>query len=412
MLFLNAIELFNDPIGSYIYMERYVNNGSPSGWHKRSTSPETNPFTGAERFELLEFDDSDIETTIFGDNELLRRSVNYAHPDSLHSSVLSAGNRPICPSQILVSPTSGARTMLIRNGDYSNKGYLKLTYDISRIGRVDRQLTKKHCLACLEASKTLKEAIDNNKIFSRFGIQLETSAKVSVISFEDHIYEWGTVFREYNSYPYKNSNSILIPGFSLFGNDIHSPSGQHLISQFIRKSGISPEEYLVDILLLIVDSYWQVVLSCGFNLELHGQNCLFELNDNYTISRIIARDMDSIDRDIPLQKELGLKSDWKCYPVMCFDENIYYYNIRASYMYDFKLGEYLLSPLINTVCLDFNLKPSIFAEHIKNHVRKEYLSQLPKQYFPEDNCWYMCDNTERQPGQRRKYYANENPKYR
>lgn len=394
-------------------MERYVNSGSPSGWHKRSTSPVTNPFTGLDSFNALEFDDSDIETIVYGNNAIFQKKVNYAHPDSKNSQILISSGRNIINSNIIVTPTSGARTMLIRNGEQKESGYLKLTYDIARIGRVDRQLTKKHCLACLEASSTIKKAVDNKEITSNFGIQLESSAKVSMIPYKDTVYEWGVVYREFSPYPYSNITTILVPGFSLLGTDYKSPSDKRLISQFIEKSGITPVEYLKELLLMIVDSYWQVVLSCGFHMEWHSQNCLFELADNFKLLRVITRYMDSVDRDIPLQKYLNVKYNWECFPVMCFDENIYYYKIRPSYMYDFKLGEYLLTPLINAVCEDFNLNPNSFFNLVKEYVRNTYFSKLPTWYFPEDNCWYSCDNSERLPGQiKRKYYAHENPKYR
>lgn len=409
---MKANDIVIDDIESYLYMERYVNNGSPSGWHKRTTSPETSPFDGADRFPLLQFDVSDINNEVYGKCSLFAGNVNYAHPDSEVSAVLSASKRKPIPSDILVSPTSGARTMLIRNGEHANKGYLKLTYDIARIGRVDRQLTRKHCLACLEASDEIKKAIDDGRITADFGLQLEPAAKISMLIAGDKEYEWGVVYREVAPYPYLNRRVTLIPGFSLFGSDRKNPADPPVILQLIERSGISPEEYLKSLLIKIVDCYWQVVVACGLHMEWHSQNCLFEVDQNYLIHRVILRDLDSVDRDIPLQKFLKVKSLWQCYPVMCFDESIYFYKIRASYMYDFKLGEYLLTPLIDTVCSFYGLQASIFEQAVKTYVREKYLHLLPKDYFPEDGCWYNCDNSERKPGTRREYFPHENPKYR
>lgn len=75
---------------SYLHMERYVNNGSPSGWTKlRSTSEKTNPFTGDEMFSILEFKDEDLDCINIGErNSLFERGINYAHPDSLNSEIL------------------------------------------------------------------------------------------------------------------------------------------------------------------------------------------------------------------------------------------------------------------------------------------------------------------------------------
>lgn len=391
-------------------MERYVNNGSPTGWHKRTSSYATSPFTGKDSFPLLEFDDTDIETQKIGYNPLFEMGVNYAHPDSIDSKVLNSSNRILNESSLVVVPTSGARTMLIQNQD--NLGYLKLTYDIARLGRVDRHLTQKHCYASYEASETIKAALDSKKITANLGLQLETAAKISYLETETEVYDWGVVYREFDPYPYRNEKMLVVPGFSLFGSDTKHPDDKVLISQFIANSGISSSDYLINLLELIVDCYWQIVLSCGFNIECHGQNCFFEVDKNLRISRMIIRDMDSIDRDIPLERYLGIKSDWKCAPIMCLDENIYYYNIRSSYMYDFKLGEYLLSPLIECVSKQFGLNPLDFEHHVKRYVQQKYLHLLPDDYFTKDKCWYNCDNTERKPGEKRKYYAHPNPKFR
>ena len=131
---------FNNRIETYLYLERYVNNGSPSGWHnKHKTSYETNPFTGKPSFRLLKFKDNDLPSYLIGDSNPLFFEANYAHPDSLESIVLEESGRKLIETDFLTSPTSGGRTMLIR--DSNCLGYLKLTYDIGRIGRVDRQIS-------------------------------------------------------------------------------------------------------------------------------------------------------------------------------------------------------------------------------------------------------------------------------
>ena len=205
---------------------------------------------------------------------------------------------------------------------------------------------------------------------------------------------------------------LLIPGFSLFGRDIHAPDDDCILIQLIERKNADPFEYLKKLILMIIDCYWEIVLSCAFHVECHGQNCFFEMDENFEIKRFIIKDMDSVDKDIPLAKYLGLRSKWDSYPVMCFDESVYYYKIRSSYMYDFKLGEYLLSPLIDTVVNKYGINPIPLYSEVRKYVRDKYLCKLPKDYFPLDGCWYNCDNSERLPGMKRKYYPHENPKYR
>lgn len=409
---MNAKELFTNNENKFIYLERYVNDGSPSGFsHSNKTSDETNPFTGQDRFKLLSFTDNDCECVFLGNkHEIFEKGINFAHPDSINSEILKKTHRETNISDFSVSPTSGGRTMLIR--DSTIKGFLKLTYDTARIGRVDRQLTLKHCLSSLEVTDSMKNCIDENKLPPSFALMLETSAKISNLKLDNKVYEWGVIFREAKPYPYIEINTQLIPGFSLFGKDYNNPTDECLINQFIALSNTDPQEYLLKLLKMIVDCYWGVVLNCAFHLECHGQNCYFEVDDNYNINRLVIKDMDSVDKDIPLAKHFNLNDKWESYPYMCFDGGIYFYSIRPSYIYDFKVGEYLLTPIIRAVCKRFNLRDVNIEKEISKYVRENYTWQLPNWYFPPNGCWYDCDNSERKPGTKRKYFAHENPKFR
>lgn len=402
---------FQNQIETYLYLERYVNNGSPSGWHeKHKTSFDTNPFTGKTSFRLLKFEDMDLQSYLIGESNPLFSNVNYAHPDSIESRVLSQSGRSLVETEFLTSPTSGGRTMFIRDNNFP--GYLKLTYDIGRIGRVDRQISYKHCLSSYETNQTIKNAIDLGAASSGFGIQLESAAKVSVLQTDKGFYEWGVIFREFRPYPYTQNVGLLVPGFSLFGKDRFAPNDECILIQLIERKKADPYDYLRRLIMMIIDCYWEIVVSCAFHIECHGQNCFFEIDENFDIKRFIVKDMDSVDKDIPLAKYMGLRDKWDSYPVMCFDESVYYYKIRSSYMYDFKLGEYLLSPIIDTVVDKYGIDPTRLYEEVKDHVHKKYLCNLPKDYFPLDGCWYNCDNSERLPGMKRAYYSHENPKFR
>jgi len=394
-----------------MYLERYVNDGSPSGFHSRTTSGKTSPVTGEDRFPLLEFGDEDIECIHLGNKqELFAKGINYAHPDSLKSKHLEESGRTIVESNLIVSPTAGGRTMFIRSP--SVDGLLKLTYDIARIGRVDRQLTLKHCQSSLEVAKSMKDCIDQGKLPQTFSLLLEESSKVSLLRLKEQTYEWGVIYREEKPYPYTEQNTALIPGFSLFGKDMHSPTDELLINQFIELSNREPREYLVNVLKMIVDCYWSVVLSCAFHLECHAQNCLFEIDEDFNISRVVIKDMDSVDKDIPLASHFKLNDKWESYPYMCFDGSIYFYSIRPSFIYDFKVGEYLLSPIIEAVASKHGLNRAAIECEVRLYVKENYTWQLPNAYFPADGCWYDCDSTERKPGTKRKYFAHPNPKFR
>jgi hypothetical protein len=407
---MNAKELFTDKENKYIYLERYVNDGSPSGFTEiHTTSDRTNPFIGEERFPLLEFQDSDIECISFGEHELFKRDVNYAHPDSINSEILKSAGRQLKESFLIVSPASSGRTMLLRNSQF--KGYIKLTYDVNRLGRVDRQLALNNCLSGFEITEHFKKCIDE-KIFPKtFAILLESASKISKLKTSDKIYEWGVVFREAKPYPYRDENVQLIPGFSLFSKDRKNTQDECLINQFIELSNSNPQVYLVNLIKMIVDIYWSIVLNCAFTHECQAQNCLFEVDENYNIKRMVIIDMDSVDKDIPLATHLKLKDTWDS-PYGIYEINNPRYVTRSSTIYDHKLGEYLLTPLIKVVAEKYGLDILSIEKEIRNFVRLNYSKKLPTDYFPEDGYWYHKPKTERKPGEERIFIAKENPKYR
>lgn len=409
---MKAANLFRDQENTYIHLERYVNDGSPSGFTEvHTTSDRTNPFRGEDRFPLLAFADADLKVSHLGRNDtIINSDLNFVHPDSINSKVLTESGRKVFESEVVVSPTSSARTMMIR--DSESKGFIKLTYDIARLGRVDRQLSLNHCLSCIEVTETLRDRIDKKMLPETFALFSDVSARVTNLELGNEIYEWGVVFREQKPYPYSDNKVQIVPGFSLFGSDKRNPQDELLITQLVDLSGINPRNYIVDLLKMIVDAYWGVVVQCAFNLECQAQNSLFEVDEDYKIVRFVYRDMDSVDKDIPLAKHLGLKHDWESCPHSCFDESDYNYTVRSSYIYDFKVGEYLLSPLLDTVATKYRLSTQDIQTEIREHVQTNHLSKLPSSYFPEDRCWYVADNTERMPGQKRKYFAKQNPKFR
>jgi hypothetical protein len=371
----------------------------------------TSPFLGAERFPILQFNDQDVECIALGARQpLFDLGVNYAHPDSEHSPILTAAGRKLERTAFEVSPTASGRTVLVRPP--FPPSYIKLTYDTSRLGRVDRQLSLKLCQSSLEVTTTLKRCLDDGLLPRSFSLLLETSAKVSRLGTSEGIYEWGVIYREAQPYPYSDRRTQLVPGFSLFGVDRRNVDDELLINQFIELSNAKPLDYLVNLLTMIIDCYWGVVLNCAFYPETQAQNCLFQVDENFNIVRCVLIDMQSVDKDIPLARTLGLNDTWASYPEACLDESVYYYRIRSSYIYDFKVGEYLLSPIIKAVATKYHLEVAGIEREIRDYVQSRYTSKLPADFFPSDGCWYDCDATERLPGQRRQYFAHKEPKFR
>ena len=131
---------------------------------------------------------------------------------------------------------------------------------------------------------------------------------------------------------------------------------------------------------------------------MHAQNCLYEIDENYNITRLILRDMQDIAKDTLIKPndpfpymteeiekyvEILEKRNFDSYEL---PKTKYRHQRDISYYYDFKLGEYLLKPLIKTVSNHYNINKKVFYSYIKEKVNSTYTPLLPKDYFP--NEWY------------------------
>ncbi len=64
---------------------------------------------------------------------------------------------------------------------------------------------------------------------------------------------------------------------------------------------------------------------------------------------VALRDMESVDKDVPLLEALSLKDNYTITEYKFLTNEAYNYQIMHSFMYDFKLGNYLLGPLVDGV---------------------------------------------------------------
>ena len=62
-------------------------------------------------------------------------------------------------------------------------------------------------------------------------------------------------------------------------------------------------------------------------------------------------------------------------------------------MYDHKLGEYLLDPLIECAASFLHINFHDVHKKLRNYVREIYGNAI-KGFFPSDGCWYKYPNIE------------------
>lgn len=412
---MNISEILIDEEKSYIYMERYVNNGSPSGFSKNTTSEKTQPLGETKTFpvKIIRFDETirmdEIGKTRFN---ILPDRCFFCHPDNLtHEILQNIKEHWEIVGEIDVSPTASGRTVKCVG---ENKFFLKLDY-LGRLGRITRNLDVLHIQSANEVTAILKEAVLEGKMNPKFAFLLEDFGRVAHLPMEDgSTYEIGFILRDHELFAAQQSSEklFLIPAFSLFGTDMKHPGDKLIVVQLFEKQDKSINEFaFVDVLKPIIDSYFDVLLHCGLCLEAHAQNTLVAIDEHYRIRYIVARDLESVDKDLPLREFFGYSNDVilaKNYK--CLRETDYNYTIKHSFMFDFKLGNYLLDPLIETFQTNFaGFDVEETVRKIKALTRT-YIEKLPKGYYPEE--WYDYEKEIFEPDKKRPYVAHANPKYR
>lgn len=405
-------DIIKNPNESYLYLERYVNNGSPSGFSKNTTSDLTNPLNKSHSFKLpiVQFDKNILIKEI-GENRFINLPKNtiFCHPDNLKSSLMqNLKDHWNIIDEISVSPTASGRTVKCL-GD--NSFFIKLDY-YGMLGRINRNLDGIRILSAKEVSDELKLSISKIDDGETFRILTEDYGRYACLPQEDgSIYEMGFMLRDDIIYPHSNDFTSIIPCFSLFGKDVNFPEEPPILVQiFNRQKKYRDVNTFFEVLLkMIIKSYFGTLKTCGLCLEAHAQNMLIGINENYDIVCVIARDMESVDKDLTLRDKLCIERRIQSYPYKCLQNTDYNYEIKHSFMFDFKLGYYLIDPIIDCLSLISEFKIDKAVSFVKKIVNEEIIG-LPKDYFPKQ--WFNYENKIFESNKKRPYIAHDNPRYR
>ena len=150
----------------------------------------------------------------------------------------------------------------------------------------------------------------------------------------------------------------------------------------------------------------------GLLAEWHAQNVLYGFDKSWHCVATVLRDMESIERDFPLMRRAGRSTQLASYPYKCLDADSYNYQIKHSFLFDHKLGEYLLQPIIDHALRVWSMKHNMIDQTIVDVVMEE-MRRLPRDFFPEDNSWYkFANDLIDQSRNARPYVRFENPRFR
>lgn len=404
--------LLESPWVALNHLERNVNVGSKSGFSDLwTTSPETAPRGSVPSFFLHRLASTNGQTAHFGESGLFSRELGsddvLIHPD--------VAKRPGAPPTTLfeslqVSPTASGRTVHVLA---THPYHLKLHYD-GVIGRLERTLARPQAAYAVYVSDLITSAIRRGSTNPSFGILPEPAARVLTIQGHDRSREFGLVYRSLApvAVAVAPPTYALVPAFALFSVDTKQPDDELLLIQLLAVSGLPAEEFLLDRLAIpVIDSYFTLLLAAGLQGEFHAQNTLFSLDHEGRVGLVLLRDMESLDTDLALRRELDLSEADPPSLHKSIDRSMKNYQIKHSFMFDHKLGEYLLEPLIDTLADRGLINAHSINEAIRDRV-EQHLEGLPSDFFP-DGCWFSFDKVQiDRSTSERPYVRHPNPRFR
>lgn len=192
---------------SFMYLERYVNAGSPSGFSFQNTpGPGFCASDPTQHFDLPIFDCAPFGAVHVGDTPTLAIGELPVHPEMADNIAAVLGRAP--SRHLPATPTSSGRTLaVVANGDHF---YAKVAYQ-RPLGRVTRRMTRAHVLSAIEVSRIYEIAIDAGRLSPSFYIYREHSGLY--FADETSLGDWGYVERDIAPYP--RGTFIEVPAFAL-----------------------------------------------------------------------------------------------------------------------------------------------------------------------------------------------------
>jgi hypothetical protein len=381
-----------NPTASLIYLDRYVNDGSPSGFTEiNRTSPMTDPFGLNPDFNLFAIEASENDFQIYGSlspDIPLESNQFYIHPDMVKHIDLKGCNI-IKQDHFSVVPTSSCRTVKILSDTCGD--YVKLHYD-GIIGRINRKLNTYRAISGVELSNIIKENLTNGTLSDFISIYEEPFAKLFLNPLEnnENLF-WGMIWRLETPFGKRSDMiSFIVPLFSLWSIDRINKEEATFGRQLFNYLGTNATHCFVDELLLpILDSYFELIVKLGLQNEYNSQNLLIGFDTNWKPQSIIFRDLMGIEKDIDIRNSIGLSNRFDSYQYKSISSYDNLYSIRHSFAFDFKVCKYVIEPLMN-LTVDFGIAKRQDLIEILRDRTKYWMELLPKHYFPKGK-WYSHD---------------------
>lgn len=391
---MKLMKYVENPRKALDYSERYINDGSPSGFTALyRSSPETDPYGDNSYFHLFALHDDNKNFQLFTSQDNVidpYPDLFFIHPDMInHPDLMDYNIEKV--EKFKVVPTASSRTVRILDGLCHD--YIKLYYD-GIVGRTNRKLYTIKAISGPEISSIFVNALKNRVFVTEFAIFNEKFAKIHKnINISNDLNYWGYIWRD--STPFGNSSKkidYIIPFFSLWSTDRRNPSEKLLFIQLIEKWQKDWKLNVYEKMLYrLLDIYFESVLKLGLLFEFNAQNVLLGLDENFDVASIILRDMMDTEKDYSMREQKGLDNRFVSYPYhVISEEDKDFWQKRHSFSFDFKLSLYVIEPLVD-MCSRLGLVLKTNLIHDLKIYTEKWLKHLPIDFFPRDRKWFSYE---------------------
>jgi hypothetical protein len=381
--------IIDAPSRSSDYLERYVNDGSPSGFSlSNQLSDATDPLGSKPYFHpLVPVDESSVHVEAFRSRFLGDPAPDIGfvfHPDMLDKAT-DAGFQLRQGDHLRLVPTSSGRTARLLEPRLP--AYLKMSFS-GVLGRIERSIPRHKAIAGVEISDEILE-LSNSASGAIFGILPEVSARVACPADRADV-EWGLVIRNFDSFPSPDPGvAIRVPLFSLWSRDRLAPNDPTLLEQIAAENFARAYSLALAVCSSAIRTFVDLFTRCGLLYEMNAQNILVECTANGEFSRLVLRDFNSTEKDLDARRSLGLSMVFASghYKVISSQmEELYY--VRHSFSFDFKLSTYVVEPIIKAI---LSIERGAGEELLRavRSVADEEIRRLPCDFFPRDGAWYL-----------------------
>ena len=380
---------------SFIYLDRYRNEGTRTYSHHADYTEAENkyrPDNINQYFDLLLFEIPYDQMIVYSANPPQQLAYSYLKNHkvmfAIHPQVLELcfddpyvqRTLSLCTGQkqISVIPSSSTRTLYVE--DQKTPHAIKVHFPF-KVSRYTRRMREEVLEQAINVSQELENGIE--KLDDRFAFLRELIAVVhkNLQPTSDRGENWGYLVREMTPFPNVDKKSQLIPGFALYGRDFFDPNASLLLNYLVGDR--NPVEYILENIMLPIIRHWvDCFLHFGYLLEPHAQNVILEIDENYTISRIIHRDL-SVGIDMRRRRDIGLQSHH------LNQYNRMEHSAFHSIAYDKFMGGHFFDRIV-TACQE--KYPDLSKENFTRPCLEEFDRIFPEhtEYFPQ-TVWYFSE---------------------